>query len=179
MIATHATPHRNAFSRNGASYKIAVVGLSPRRRKYSKYRYRNKPYNTNGTVSASRCVCRAIRAIVDQAWKYGVYYDPFGGEPTEYEMYDLTNDPLEMKNLAHAAHSTPESDVERARLHQKLSDVMRENGTAPDSVVATHSTDGRVDNERAVCAYPQVARYTGPGDANDAANWKAENFTCR
>ena len=25
-----------------------------------------------------------------------------------------------------------------------------------------HSTDGRVDNERRVCAYPQVARYSGP-----------------
>ena len=37
-----------------------------------------------------------------------------------------------------------------------------ENGTAPEHVVATHSTDGRVDNERRVCAYPQVARYTGP-----------------
>jgi feruloyl esterase len=54
-----------------------------------------------------------------------------------------------------------------------------ENGTAPDHVVATHETDGRVDNERRVCAYPQVARYTGPGDANDPANWTAANFTCR
>ena len=45
-----------------------------------------------------------------------------------------------------------------------------ENGTAPEHVVATHSTDGRVDNERRVCAYPQVARYTGPADgANDPA----------
>jgi feruloyl esterase len=55
-----------------------------------------------------------------------------------------------------------------------------ENGTAPDSVVATHSTDGRVDNERRVCAYPQVARYTGPaGGENDRTNWVASNFTCR
>ena len=55
-----------------------------------------------------------------------------------------------------------------------------ENGTAPDSVVARHSTDGRVDNERAVCAYPQVARYSGPaGGANDRANWTAANFTCQ
>jgi feruloyl esterase len=55
-----------------------------------------------------------------------------------------------------------------------------ENGTAPEHVVATHSTDGRVDNERRVCAYPQVARYTGPaGGADDEANWIAANFTCR
>jgi feruloyl esterase len=55
-----------------------------------------------------------------------------------------------------------------------------ENGTAPESVVARHATDGRVDNERIVCAYPQVARYSGPaGGANDPANWTAANFTCR
>ena len=36
-----------------------------------------------------------------------------------------------------------------------------EQGTAPDSVVARRVTDGRVTNERRVCAQPQAARYTG------------------
>ena len=64
-----------------------------------------------------------------------------------------------------------------------------ENGTAPEFVIARHASDGRVDdpwtspkgdNERAVCAHPQVARYSGPaGGANDPANWTAANFTCR
>ena len=55
-----------------------------------------------------------------------------------------------------------------------------ENGTAPDSVVAQHLSDGKVDNERRVCAHPQVARYTGPADgANEPANWVATNFSCR
>jgi hypothetical protein len=55
-----------------------------------------------------------------------------------------------------------------------------ERGVAPDSVAAQHSTDGRVDNERRVCAHPQVARYSGPqGGENDRANWTADNFTCR
>jgi feruloyl esterase len=55
-----------------------------------------------------------------------------------------------------------------------------ENGTPPEHVVATHSADGRVDNERRVCAYPEVARYTGPaGGEDDRANWIAANFTCR
>ncbi len=81
-------------------------------------------------VSGATC----IRAITEPGWKYAVYYDPFGGAPTEYEMYDRSRDPLEMKNLAHAAHRTPESDVERARLHQRLSDVMRDNGTVPDEI---------------------------------------------
>jgi feruloyl esterase len=55
-----------------------------------------------------------------------------------------------------------------------------ENGTAPDHVVARHSTDGRVDDERRVCAHPQVARYSGPaGGAGDRANWVERNFACR
>ena len=55
-----------------------------------------------------------------------------------------------------------------------------ENGRAPDSIVATHETGGRVDNERPLCTYPQQARYVGPaGGADDPANWVAENFQCR
>jgi choline-sulfatase len=75
-----------------------------------------------------------IRAIVEPAWKYAVYYDPFTGAPTEYEMYDLARDPMEMSNLAHPAHMTPASERERARLHQRLAEVMRANGTEPDEI---------------------------------------------
>ena len=75
-----------------------------------------------------------IRAIAEDKWKYAVYYDPFTGAPTEYEMYDLTRDPHETVNLGHARHSTPASEQERARLHRRLSDVMREKGTTPDEI---------------------------------------------
>jgi arylsulfatase A-like enzyme len=75
-----------------------------------------------------------IRAIVEPGWKYAVYYDPFTGSAPEYEMYDLRRDPLETTNLAHDAHSTPASQAERARLHQRLVDVMQEKGTTPDEI---------------------------------------------
>ncbi len=54
-----------------------------------------------------------------------------------------------------------------------------EQGTAPDSVIAQRRTDGRVTNERRVCAQPQAARYSGPaGGEQNAANWVSANFTC-
>jgi arylsulfatase A-like enzyme len=75
-----------------------------------------------------------IRAIVERDWKYAVYYDPFTGAAPEYEMYDLVRDPLELTNLAHATHATPASDIERARLHHRLIEVMQTNGTTPDEI---------------------------------------------
>jgi feruloyl esterase len=49
-----------------------------------------------------------------------------------------------------------------------------ERGTAPARLEASRSTNGGVDRTRPLCAYPQVARYTGSGSTDDAAN-----FVCR
>jgi feruloyl esterase len=44
-------------------------------------------------------------------------------------------------------------------------------GRAPAQIVASHMTDGKVDRTRPLCPYPQIARYKGTGDTNDAANF--------
>jgi feruloyl esterase len=49
-----------------------------------------------------------------------------------------------------------------------------EQGQAPDQLVATHSTNGKIDRSRPLCAYPQVGRYKGIGSTDDAAN-----FVCK
>ena len=49
-----------------------------------------------------------------------------------------------------------------------------ERGKAPGAVVASHKTSGEVDRTRPLCPYPQVARYTGKGSIDEAAN-----FVCR
>ena len=48
-----------------------------------------------------------------------------------------------------------------------------EAGVPPDRLIASKVVDGAVTHTRPLCAYPQVARYTGEGDINDA-----ENFRC-
>lgn len=49
-----------------------------------------------------------------------------------------------------------------------------ENGAAPDRLVATQMEQGQLKRSRPLCPYPQVARYTGSGGVDDAAN-----FACR
>ena len=46
-----------------------------------------------------------------------------------------------------------------------------ESGKAPDAIVATHATDGKVDRTRPLCPYPQVAHYTGSGSVDEAASF--------
>ena len=46
-----------------------------------------------------------------------------------------------------------------------------ERGKAPDSIIASHSTDGKVDRTRPLCPYPQVAKYKGAGSTDNAANF--------
>ncbi len=49
-----------------------------------------------------------------------------------------------------------------------------EKGKAPEQILASHRTNGKVDRTRPLCPYPQVAKYTGTGSIDDAAN-----FTCK
>jgi len=50
----------------------------------------------------------------------------------------------------------------------------KENGTAPDAIVAAKVAGGRVQMTRPICAYPKLAAYKGTGSTNDAAN-----FSCK
>ena len=45
---------------------------------------------------------------------------------------------------------------------------------APDRIVASHLTAGKVDRTRPLCPYPQVATYLGAGSTTDAAS-----FVCK
>ena len=47
----------------------------------------------------------------------------------------------------------------------------RENGKAPQRIIASHSSAGKIDRTRPLCPYPQVAKYKGIGSTDDAANF--------
>jgi feruloyl esterase len=49
-----------------------------------------------------------------------------------------------------------------------------EQGETPKRIIASHSTDGKVDRTRPLCPYPQIAAYKGSGSIDDAAS-----FVCK
>jgi feruloyl esterase len=44
-------------------------------------------------------------------------------------------------------------------------------GRAPESIVAAHATDGKVDRKRPLCPFGKVAKWKGSGSTDDAANF--------
>jgi feruloyl esterase len=46
-----------------------------------------------------------------------------------------------------------------------------EQGNKPLRIVASHSIAGRVDRSRPLCPLGQLARYSGQGSSNEAANF--------
>jgi feruloyl esterase len=46
-----------------------------------------------------------------------------------------------------------------------------EAGKAPERIIASQLTDGKVIRNRPLCPFPQVAVYNGTGSADDAANF--------
>jgi feruloyl esterase len=49
-----------------------------------------------------------------------------------------------------------------------------EQGKAPEKIIASHSTDGKVDRTRPLCPYPQVAKYKGSGSIDEASNFACQ-----
>jgi feruloyl esterase len=47
----------------------------------------------------------------------------------------------------------------------------REQGKAPDAMLASHESDGKIDRTRPLCPYPAIAKYNGMGSSDDAKNF--------
>jgi feruloyl esterase len=46
-----------------------------------------------------------------------------------------------------------------------------EKGNAPEQIIASHIANGKVDQTRPLCPYPQVAEYKGTGSTDEAGNF--------
>jgi arylsulfatase A-like enzyme len=67
-----------------------------------------------------------IVSIREQRWKLAEYYDADGHVPSQWEMYDLKHDPLEMVNLCWDGYvRTPEQEAAFRRLRRKLATIRK------------------------------------------------------
>ena len=72
-----------------------------------------------------------IYCIREGRWKYAMYYDPAGVEPSEYELYDLQEDPQELSNRANPANSDDYDPTQQAAMHERLMQKLAETGVRP------------------------------------------------
>jgi len=89
-----------------------------------------------------------------------------GGQPKIDSSYRLFMAP----GMAHCGGGEGPNDFDKVAPIE----AWVETGKAPGSIVASHSTAGKVDRTRPLCPYPQVAQYKGSGSMDEAAN-----FVCR
>ena len=66
---------------------------------------------------------RAVRTADGR--KYAFYFDPKGQKATEYEMYDLSKDPLEVENMLEVRTGEPRG-ADAAALKADLADLLDE-----------------------------------------------------
>jgi arylsulfatase A-like enzyme len=75
-----------------------------------------------------------IRCIRQGRWKYALYFDPAGVEPSQYELYDLQADPQELHNRADPANSADYDPEQQNVMHAKLLAKLAATGTAPHNL---------------------------------------------
>jgi arylsulfatase A-like enzyme len=71
-----------------------------------------------------------IRCIREAHWKFAMYFDPDHVAASQYELYDLRADPLELSNMA-APESPAYDPLKTAEMQAKLDARMSETGTVP------------------------------------------------
>ena len=88
-------------------------------------------FTTDETIGASVVGQPShIRCLREAEWKYAMYFDPAHEKASEYELYDLREDPLELHNMA--APEGPYYDPGKAaEMQAKLDAKMIETGTVP------------------------------------------------
>ena len=71
-----------------------------------------------------------IRCLRETDWKFAMYFDPEHVEASQYELYDLQADPLELHNMA--APDGPDYDAAKmAEMQARLDAGMAETHTTP------------------------------------------------
>ena len=132
VLAEAATPGRDPLARSGVDLSPVTDHPSPAHSVRDTVHFTYDDHQAATALTEAPGQPNRIRAIRTPTAKYAFYFDPKGRRRTEYELYDLERDPLEVDNLLEVRTGVPR-DGAAAALHRelagRLADVMAECGT--------------------------------------------------
>jgi choline-sulfatase len=137
VLAQTATPDREPLGMASIDLSPVTEHASPAHSVRDSIHFTYDDHQAGTAMTEAPGQPNRIRAIRTPTAKHAFYFDPHGRKPTEYELYDLERDPLEVENLLGVRSGEPR-DGDAAALHRELAErletVMDESGTAPASV---------------------------------------------
>ena len=97
---------------------------------------------------------------------YDTAVDKLGGPAKNANWIRLFMEP----GMAHCRGGEGPNDFDKMTAMERWVEEKK----APDQIIASHSSNGKVDRTRPLCPYPQVATYKGSGSIDDAANFQCK-----
>ena len=125
-LATLVGAPRSARARwQGVDYSSQILSRSPKRpQDYTVFTYDD--WQSGQARGPYPHAPNHIVGIREQRYKLARYYDADGETPDQWEMYDLSADPHERRNLAHRSHTrSPKHERQYRRLRHRLAHVER------------------------------------------------------
>jgi choline-sulfatase len=138
LMATRVAPNGELAARSGVDLSPVLDHPAPAPTVQDAIHFTYDDHQAGTAMQNAPGQPNRIRAIRTRDAKYAFYFDPHGKRATEYELYDLERDPLEVENLLGVRSGAPRSAAARklrAELSERLDEAMRERRTAPEGFV--------------------------------------------
>jgi choline-sulfatase len=135
VLAQEAAPDREPLRLAGVDLSSVTEHASPAPSVRDSIHFTYDDHQAGTAMTEAPGQPNRIRAIRTPTAKYAFYFDPNGQKRTEYELYDLERDPLEVENLLAVRSGEPRDNAAatlRSELAERLEGVMEECGTYPN-----------------------------------------------
>ena len=135
VLAQAAAPDRELLRLAGVDLSTVTEHASPAPSVRDSIHFTYDDHQAGTAMTEAPGQPNRIRAIRTPTAKYAFYFDPNGQKPTEYELYDLERDPLEVENLLAVRSGEPRDNAAatlRSELAERLEGAMDECGTYPN-----------------------------------------------
>jgi choline-sulfatase len=135
VLAQAAAPDREPLRLAGVDLSTVTEHASPAPSVRDSIHFTYDDHQAGTAMREAPGQPNRIRAIRTPTAKYAFYFDPNGQKPTEYELYDLERDPLEVENLLAVRSGEPRDNAAAtlcSELAERLEGAMNECGTYPN-----------------------------------------------